>query len=233
MKIHRFIGTTKEILGKKYITERDIVFQINTVLKLKPGENITLTDGRGTEAHARIVGFTTGTIEVKIERTEKKGKFGLALHAYIAILKKDNLELAVQKITEIGISDITPITSDRTIKKNYNQERLEKIIKEAVEQSGQSVLPRLHTELSLREAITEAQKNSEVVIFFDEPNTEKTVNIKNKSVAFFIGPEGGWSESEKKLFKEEGVVAVSLGDTTLRGETAAIIGTFHIKQLQK
>jgi 16S rRNA (uracil1498-N3)-methyltransferase len=233
MKIHRFISTFKEFADHASITDQETVFQVVNVLKLKPGEEIILSDGSGTDTRARLILVEKRHLEIEVlERTYTKTSL-CELHAYIAILKKDNLELAVQKITELGVTHITPIVSDRTIKKNYNQERLEKIIKEAVEQSGQSRLPRLHSERTLIEALNEAKKNYDVVICFDEPSAEGKIELQNKSIAFFIGPEGGWTPKEIELFKQNNVQCISLGNTTLRGETAAIVGTFYLHKLQK
>ncbi len=233
MKVHRFISTFQQSADHTSISDPETVFQITNVLKLKPGEEIILTDGHGTETHAQLVVVQKRQVEIAVLESKQTQDTRSPLHAYISILKKDNLELAVQKITELGITDITPITSDRTIKKNYSAERLEKIMKEAIEQSGQSILPRLHTELSLGEAITEAKKNSDRVVFFDEPNTDKVMDLKYSSVSFFVGPEGGWSPKEIELFHKENLTALSLGNTTLRGETAAIVGTFYLQRLQK
>lgn len=234
MKIHRF-KTNLEIEGQKaHITDPEIIFQIKTVLRLKPGEKVVITDGKGTETLARIVLSEKSAVMLEIESvTQETGDERPLLHAYISILKKDNLELAIQKMTEIGITHITPIITERTVKKNYNQERVEKIITEAIEQSGQNRAPVLHDEIDLTTALDEALEKYDTVIYFDEPSDEKTSDLHNKSVAFFIGPEGGWSPKEIELFKEKNILSLSLGDTTLRGETATIVGAFYIKQLQK
>lgn len=234
MKIHRFIARVERVGNNYFITKPDIVFQMFTVLKLKPGETIIITDGKGKEESFEIKAIKKTQVEVqKKESMKKNTQESTPLHAYVSILKKDNFELAVQKMTELGITDITPVLSDRTVKTGYNKERLEKIITEAIEQSGQSILPILHTELSLIEAIEDATIRHQTVICFDEPEEQKTLDLKNTSTAFFVGPEGGWTPKEIKLFKQNNVQCVSLGNTTLRGETAAIVGTFYLQRLQK
>lgn len=235
MKIHRFIAVVKQE-GKNYFIDKpDIVFQMHTVLKLKSGETIIVTDGKGREEKFEIVTIRKTQVEVKKLETVKKDVGNrLPLHAYVAILKKDNFELAVQKMTELGITDITPVLSDRTVKTGYNKERLEKIIAEAVEQSGQSILPILHTEMTLEDAVEDVAIRQYVGLVFDEPDILETPpSLTQKPVSFFIGPEGGWTEKERQFFRENNIYAVSLGNTTLRGETAAIVGTFWIKERQK
>ena len=232
MKIHRFVSQYESNKNTITVTDKDTLFQIVNVLKLEPGEHIILSDGNGIdkeivliEAHKRNV---AGTLyrETAVEKP-------LTLHAYIALLKKDNLELALQKIVEIGVTDITPMVTTRTIKKGYNKERLEKIIKEAVEQSGQSYLPVLHSETTFERAVDYAQGNTDMSIFFDEPALGDThISFKNKTVSFFIGPEGGFTPEEIAVCETKKLTPVSLGHTTLRAETAALVGTFWIKERQ-
>ncbi len=246
MKIHRFISTLERVGTKMAITDENLVFQIHTVLKLEPGEQIDITDGKGKITHCQILSCDKEKIEVlELSIHTKIQEQKLRLHAFLAILKKDNFELAVQKMTELGITDITPIITDRTIKKGLDTLRLERIIKEAVEQSGQSILPVIHEELDFDQAIYEAVRDYGHIVCFEEEIDEshdqstpskKTPNQNNlrlASLAFFVGPEGGWTDRELELFDREKAIRVSLGDTTLRGETAAIVGTFYLKRLQK
>ncbi len=242
MKVHRFMCELERMGTMMAITKPELVFQIQTVLRLEPGEQIIVTDGKGKVTVCKIMSVNKDIIEVlelsiHHETYANKPK----VHAFLALIKKDNFELAVQKMTEIGITDITPIITDRTIKKGLDVERLERIIKEAIEQSGQSVLPTVHDELDFDQAIYEAVRNYPHIVCFEEENTDptpkgegaKTQNYKNTSLAFFIGPEGGWTERELELFEREKAIHISLGDTTLRAETAAILGTYVVKQMQK
>ena len=148
---------------------------------------------------------------------------------YLAILKKDNFELAVQKATECGVSNIIPVITERTIKTGLNTERLEKIVKEASEQSGRSIVPKILETMELKEALQHGTKNEEKVIFhLVKENYEPKKNVT--TVSIFIGPEGGFTEKEINLAKESGYEVASLGDLTLRGETAAIVATYRATQ---
>lgn len=232
MKVHRFVSQYETTDTTISVTDTETIFQIAAVLKLCPGEHIVLSDGNGYDKEITLTEVTkksvTGTL-YRETHTEKKP----TLHAYVALLKRDNFELAIQKMVELSITDITPLVTARTIKKGYNVDRLQKIIKEAIEQSGQSYLPVLHNETVFEKALDMAKGNTDICIFFNETiDEERTIDLKNKTVSFFIGPEGGFTPEEIALCREKDICAISLGDTTLRGETAAIVGTFWIKERQ-
>ena len=227
MKTHRFIGEFNLNQNKISITDPDVVNQIRQVLHLKIGERIVLGDGYGEEAIAEITGFGKDSVELSIlekykNQTEPKTKVVL----YCSVLKKENFEWVVQKATETGATEIIPVISERTIKLNLNLERLQKIAREATEQSGRGVMPKIGETLNFKEAIEKAKKENPVNVFFD--SSGKTLNeIKlGKKIGLFIGPEGGWSENEKKLAEENGLEILSLSLLTLRAETAAIIATY-------
>ena len=229
MKLHHFIDNFDLRLGQLVIANGEIVHQIKDVLKLKKDERIMLGDGNGRKAEAEIVGLGKYEVEVFVIKVlEGENEPNNQVSLYCAILKRENLELAVQKAVEAGVYKIVPILTERTIKVKINRPRLKKIIKEAVEQSERSVMPLLREPLDLEEAINDCASNN-LNIFFDPGG--KSVSAlprmkKPSNVGIFIGPEGGWSEKELALAKDKGLKIVSLGKTILRGETAAIIGAY-------
>lgn len=132
--------------------------------------------------------------------------------------------MAAQKTVEVGVASITPIITERTIKIGLNVPRLEKIILEANEQCGQNIVPLLFPILNFKDAIEGAL--GEKVIF--HPDADLYVPNKSaKNISIFVGPEGGFTENEIKLAKDFGFTVASLGSLILRGETAAIIGTYR------
>ncbi|MCF7833849.1 MAG: 16S rRNA (uracil(1498)-N(3))-methyltransferase [Candidatus Pacebacteria bacterium] len=225
MKIHRFIGDYN--LNKDFITITDLsqVKQIKNVLKLNINEHIFLSDGMGKEIEAEIQNIQKEQIMVKkvVEIiTEKENK---KVNLYLAILKKENFELAVQKAVECGVSEITPILTKRTIKTGIKKDRLEKIIKEACEQSGRNIIPKINEITTFENALQEGQKNDRKVIFHF--SKEEYSNIPDiKSIAIFIGPEGGFTDTEISFAREQKYEICSLGDHTLRAETACIVGSY-------
>lgn len=222
MKIHRFIVDFSD----NKITDKEVVSQIYKVLKLKRGEQIILTDGKMNDKLVEIIDVNRNSVEIKIlsdYKNEAESEKEIIL--YCSILKKENFEWVVQKATEVGVKEIIPIISERTIKLDFKQERLEKIIKEAAEQSGRGIIPELHKLKTLDQAIEDAENNDANLLFDGEGEPVNSVG-DNKRIGIFIGPEGGWDKKELDLVKEKGFKVVSLGKLTLRAETAVVIASY-------
>jgi 16S rRNA (uracil1498-N3)-methyltransferase len=224
MRLHRFIGNFNLNSTKLVVSDTEFINQWRNVLRLKTGDTLILCDGVGKEAEASIEDMTKNEIILSIKDintpdTEPQKKSTL----YCALLKRENFELVVQKATEIGIAKIVPLLTERTVKTGFNRDRLEKIIREASEQSGRTVLPSLSDPLTLIEAI-EATNEEDSVLF--DLSGSKEVHFNLSTSHFFIGPEGGFSEKEVQLAKEKGVTVASLGSLTFRGETAAIVVSY-------
>lgn len=227
MRLHRFIGEYN--LNKDIIEIKDLDFikQIKSVLRLELGDFLILCDGKGTEAKVEIIEINKGEIITKIiEQTEKEQNLK-KVSLYLSILKKENFELAVEKAVEIGVNEIVPIITERTIKTGLNLERLNKIIREASEQSGRTVLPSLRSIMKFEEAIQDGKKNEEK-IFFDFTEKENTKNTNTKTISIFIGPEGGFTKEEQDFALANDYKIESLGSLTLRAETAAIVATYKV-----
>lgn len=229
MKIHRFIDnfdfskTEIELSG-------ELAHQIKKVLKLKIGEKIELSDGHGSKVEGEIIELGN-TVAVRIGTVEKINLTKNKVILCCAILKKENFETVAEKATECGAMEIIPIITERTIKTGLNIERLKKITKEASEQSGRTDIPLISEPVSFKESI-ETDKNI-LNLFFDKSGEplSKISASKNQKIKIWIGPEGGWTENEIKLAKDNNFVIFSLGSLTLRGETAAMIGTYLASNL--
>jgi len=232
MRKDRFFIDTKIEKGKLEILEKEIFHQVKNVLRKKVGDRIILFNGTGIEAEAEIKKFLKDKIEVEvlnIEKPEREPKIFVSL--FCSILKKSNFELVVQKATEIGVKEIVPILCKNTVKTGVNFKRLEKIAKEATEQSKRVTLPKIEKVLSFKEAIEKA-KNFDLKILFDISGKDFSLVKKGaKSVAIFIGPEGGWDELEIELAKKENFEILNLGKLNLRSETAAIVASFLVSNL--
>ncbi len=219
-----------DLSGKELtITNRELVNQLKNVFRLKAGNIIFLADGKLKEAEAEIAKIFASQIELKIlsvkENENESPVYGVL---YASILKKQNFELVVQKAVEAGIKEITPIIAARTIKTGISQERLKTIIKEAAEQSERGILPKLNLPLNFKEAL-EIAKSNDANFIFDQIGLLAAKDIKEKSgnkIGIFIGPEGGWTEEELNLAKENGCKIANLGKLVLRAETAAIVASF-------
>jgi len=212
------------------IEDRDLLNQLKNVLRSKLGDIIYLFDGQGLELKLEIVSLNNKQVELKILDKEKNSPDDLPkVNLYLAILKKENFELAVQKAVEVGVTNIFPLITDHTVKLGLKEDRLKLIIKEASEQSGRYFLPTLNGALTLDQALAKLT-NEDLNLFCDLPesrsdevkeglSTKETINI-------FIGPEGGWSDREKELARQNQLIFYQLGPHTLRAETAAIVSTW-------
>ena len=126
-----------------------------------------LCDGKLDEAVAKILLLAKDKAELEIlEIIKNKNEPENYVILYCPILKKENFEIAVQKAVEVGVKEIVPIITARTVKFGLNKERLEKIIKEAAEQSGRGILPNLNEAIDFDKAIIEAKNKNEVNLFF-------------------------------------------------------------------
>ncbi|OGI98614.1 hypothetical protein A3H53_01195 [Candidatus Nomurabacteria bacterium RIFCSPLOWO2_02_FULL_40_10] len=228
MKIHRFIINKDLVEGRLEVVDNELFNQLKNVLRLGVGSKVSLADSKGREALAEIKGFKKGSIELQLQeafRNDKEPAREVTL--YCSVLKRENFELVVQKATEVGVKRIFPLVAERTVKLNLKMERLQKIIKEAAEQSGRAVVPILYEPVSFKGAVTHAKENS-LNLFFDISGVslKKNLGAQKNSIGVFIGPEGGWTAKELESARESKFEIVSLGKLTLRAETAAIVASY-------
>ena len=228
MRLHRFIGQFDCTGDHIEIADPGIVNQIVRVLRLGVGDRLIISDGAGMECVCEIAERHKDRLVVSIiERRTNATEPAVASVLYCAILKRENFELVVQKATEIGITEIVPLITERTVKLDIKEDRLQKIIMEAAEQSGRGRLPLLHAPMQFADALADTKRNA-ITLFFDLSDTAiDSVNLHEaQSRGVFIGPEGGWTEKEVAAARATGCAIVSFGALTLRAETAAIIASY-------
>lgn len=228
MRLHRFIGNFD--CSEEYIeiADKEIVNQLTNVLRLGTGDKLILGDGNGHECIGEITERQKNSLTVTIvEHSENKNDPAVSAVLYCAILKRENFELVVQKATEIGVSEIVPIITTRTVKLDIKEERLQKIIKEAAEQSGRGRLPILHAPVKLSEAFDHA-KGNDANFFFSLSEITASADGMRTGIrrGLFVGPEGGWTDEEEAGAVAAGCFIISLGSLTFRAETAAIVASY-------
>ena len=222
MRLHRFFTALPIEEGKiNYLPDPAIVHQVTRVLKLEPGDKTVFFDGSGREYESEIVSLGKKTLEFRVLKTSKiKTHSPLKLSLAFSLIKKDNTEWIIQKCPELGVSEFIPLISDRSEKKGFNLERAQKICIEACEQLGRGDVPKIHESQTLAEFLnTERRK---VIVFHTEGNNFESDLDSSPELVACIGPEGGWSERELKMFKEKNTSIVSLNTPILRAETAAV-----------
>lgn len=228
-KTHRFIGSYQLGLGMLRIADSELAHQMRSVLKLAPGESVVLGDGAGLEAVCVIKSYDRDAVVLEgVSVGRNSAELPLRTTLYCAVLKADHFELVAAKATEVGISEIVPIVTARTVKLNLRTDRLERIVREAAELAGRGIVPVVHPVRSLDEALTDASQH-DAVFFFDPSGEPFTPAAKSaRTAGLFVGPEGGWDDTEIEMIHAAGVRIVSLGSLVFRGETAAIIAAYLV-----
>lgn len=225
-KAQRFICVVRREGSEAVITDPATVRQIRSVLKLRPGERIIVClSGKEMVVELSALNDVSVRGRIAVEREAPRAVRRATL--YCAILKKDNFETAARMAVEAGVSEIVPVISKRTVKLELRAGRLEQILREAAEQCGRCEAPPIGPPTEFAAALDHAAGNS-LNVFFDLGG-EPWPNLKigrHESVGLFIGPEGGWDETEIAAALARGFAVAGLGPLTLRGETAAAVAVW-------
>ena len=227
MRLHRFY-ITDQIEGKSVtVTNRDLIHQWRKVFRLNVGSQVIVFDGSGVEYRCAIMKMSPSEAELSALETKEIAPPAKNIWLCLSLIKKDNFELVVQKAVELGVTHIVPIVGERSEKKKIHTERLDKIILEATEQSGRGELLHVLPLTTLHEVLSSGSLPQEKIFFHPEyPYIQEYLSSQTGqySTAFFVGPEGGFSEKEIELFKQYNMSGFSLGPRILRAETAALAG---------
>lgn len=213
-----------EILPEVKINE-DEQQHIVKVLRMREGEEIYITDGNGNLAKGNLV-FEGKKISLNVtEIKENLPEFSPKLHIAIAPTKNiDRIEFFVEKATEMAISEITILHTEKTERKNLNIDKLRKQAIAASKQSLRFHFPKINDITKLSDFIKNTNPETTFAAHcdasFERTEISKIKNVEN--LTFLIGPEGDFSEKEIKLLAEKGIKAVSLGNQRLRTETAGV-----------
>jgi 16S rRNA (uracil1498-N3)-methyltransferase len=196
------------------------------VLRLSEHDPVTVIDGKGGFYHARISDANPKKCRMEVLHVEKEfGKKEYWLHIAIPPTKNiDRFEWFLEKATEIGINEITPILTDHSERKIIKTDRLEKIMVSAIKQSLKAYLPILNPLTPLKELMAKTTIKNRFIAHCGEG---EKVHLKNEikkgeDVLVLIGPEGDFSPEEVELAKKHGFREVSLGTSRLRTETAGM-----------
>lgn len=220
-------GETASIVG-------DVAHQMGNVLRLKPGDHVVLLDGSGREHEAEITGFSKDEVKARIiGATDCLAEPGLQLTLAVCLPKGDKLELIVQKCTELGISGMIALDSERSVARLDSAKAAERLARwrrialEAAEQAGRAKAPDIEGVMPFGDMVKDIHRYGLTLLAWeDEQQTSLREALAGhraaESIALIVGPEGGLSAREVDAAREAGARCVSLGCRTLRCETAAI-----------
>lgn len=207
------------------------------VLRMKESEEISLVDGKGNFFFAEIIDANPNRCSVKINRCVPSfGKRDFYIHLAIAPTKNINrIEWLLEKATEIGIDEITPVICEHSERKEVKVERLEKIIISAMKQSLKAYKPILNPAKKISELINNSTEDYKLVCYCqgEERKYIKDVCKPKSSYLILIGPEGDFSEKEIELCKSNNFSTITLGEQRLRTETAALYSISNIHYINQ
>jgi 16S rRNA (uracil1498-N3)-methyltransferase len=201
------------------------------VLRKKDSDILYVTNGKGLLFETEITLASDNKCTVKINGIEKKAPSNYRLHLAVAPTKmNDRYEWFLEKATEIGIHEITPILCDRSERKVINKDRFDKIVLSAMKQSNECFLPQLNEAVTFKEFLKKQNEGLQLIAHCEETDkkTLKSVLIKNQNITILIGPEGDFSEKEIVLAIDNNYTPITLGTTRLRTETAAIVASHSV-----
>ena len=201
------------------------------VLRKKDTDILHVTNGLGFLFKTEITLASDSKCTVKIISFEKATASRFHLHLAVAPTKmNDRFEWFLEKATEIGVHEITPIICDHSERKVINNERFDKILLAAMKQSNELYLPKLNDAITFKEFIKRNRNGLKLIAHCEETEkkTLKSIIKPNVDVTLLIGPEGDFSEKEITLAIENEFIAVTLGTSRLRTETAAIVACHSV-----
>ena len=195
---------------------------LNSVMRLKINDNFSLFNKRG-EWDTKIMSINKGIVEFQVEAQLRKSNKEREIWLVFTPIKSNYFNFMIQKATEIGITKLFPITTERTIVRKINENRINKILIEATEQSNRLTVPSIEKIQKLEKFLN---NNKNINLIFGDLNTDnKKIELKDptKPIAVLIGPEGDFSENERaQILKFHDVQSIKLNDNILRSETAVI-----------
>ena len=227
----RFFISPEQAAGHSITITGEDVRHI-AVLRMESGDELLIADGRGMEYAVRIMGIDRTTVRTEIISQAKREPASPRITLGQGIPKSDKMDLIVQKATELGVSALVPLVTERTIVKIRDEEkragRWQKIAREAAMQSSRLDIPQIEPVRSFRDYVFSLNPAPGTLLLFPwEEGTEPVKNVLKRNpdagnIVVLVGPEGGFSGKEANEAKSRGFHPVSLGSNILRTETAAL-----------
>ncbi len=219
--LSNYDGTQKQI-----VLDEDTSKHIVQVLRMKKGEQLNLTDGKGSLLTCGIIAEHKRHCEVEVLSSVIYPLSSKKITIAISLLKNSNrFEWFLEKATEIGVSEIIPIICERTEKEKFRYERMNAICISAMLQSQQCWLPVLYEPVEFSNVVGHSVAEKKFIAYCDEGvKTQLTNQLINHSTIILIGPEGDFTPKEIEWALQQQFIPVTLGETRLRTETAGVVG---------
>ena len=231
----RFFVDRSQVKGEEIVIQGNDVNHIKNVLRMRPGDELSLSDGEGMDYFCKISSIERDEVRVNIENSwNSYVELPVKLYLFQGLPKGDKMELIIQKAVELGVYEIIPVRTKRAIvklddkKESKKIARWQQIAEGGAKQSGRGLIPEVKSVMNFAEALKYAASLDAALIPYEKAEgIEKTREVVHglkgkKSVAVFIGPEGGFDETEIEAAMSAGVCPVTLGRRILRTETAGL-----------
>ena len=232
--MYHFFVSEEQINGENAYIEGSDVNHIANVLRMKPGEELLISVKEDWDYLCKIVDIETDRVNLKVLESMEQRELPVNITLLQGIPKSDKLEMIIQKAVELGVSEIIPVKTKRVVVKidekkvDTKVNRWNAIAESAAKQSKRSIIPKVYEPMSIDNAL-EIVKDFGVKLtpYENADGIDKTRKIldnmdKTKNIAVFIGPEGGFEESEVERIKNSGFEVITLGKRILRTETAGL-----------
>ncbi|MBQ6554992.1 MAG: 16S rRNA (uracil(1498)-N(3))-methyltransferase [Firmicutes bacterium] len=229
----KYFTSPESINGDEITLDEETSLHLSRVLRCKAGDMITVGDGSDNDYECEITEITKNAVRAKIiDKHLNLNEPDIKITLYQGLPKGDKTELIIQKCVEIGVDRIVPVSTTRSVVKLDKKggkkiERWNKISLSAAKQCGRGKIPEVSPVMTFKEAVEDSRKCDGRLIPYEneQKNGLKSFceNFKGKSIAVFIGPEGGFDTSEIELAKADGITPVTLGKRILRTETAGLV----------
>ena len=212
--------------GKILIKEKSDCNHIQNVYRLNVGDKLRIVDGE-YEYFTQIIEISKKEVAVKIlEKNEDSYSLNINIDVAMGILKNDKMNLAIQKLTEVGVKSIIPLKTERVVVKiNEKKEKWDTVARETLKQCRGVKF----TEILPVKKLTEIdyKKYDKIIFAYENSNESKSlleiIKQEDKNILYIIGPEGGITLEEVEFLKNNGAIEISLGKRILRAETAVIV----------
>lgn len=232
--MYHFFVSEEQINGENAYIEGSDVNHIANVLRMKPGEELLISVKGDWDYLCKIVDIETDRVNLKVLESMEQRELPVNITLLQGIPKSDKLEMIIQKAVELGVSEIIPVKTKRVVVKidekkvDTKVNRWNAIAESAAKQSKRSIIPKVHEPMSIDNALEIVKDFGVKLIPYENADgIDKTRKIldnmdKTKNIAVFIGPEGGFEESEVDSIKNSGFEVITLGKRILRTETAGL-----------
>jgi len=232
--MYHFFVSEEQINGENAYIEGSDVNHIANVLRMKPGEELLISVKGDWDYLCKIVDIETDRVNLKVLESMEQRELPVNIPLLQGIPKSDKLEMIIQKAVELGVSEIIPVKTKRVVVKidekkvDTKVNRWNAIAESAAKQSKRSIIPKVHEPMSIDNALEIVKDFGVKLIPYENADgIDKTRKIldnmdKTKNIAVFIGPEGGFEESEVERIKNSGFEVITLGKRILRTETAGL-----------